>query len=133
MGLDPVCRFALAGGIIIPCQAIFWRTTTPTLFTSISATSLLTACDLDLLSRPFVIIEGSGVLVRKDIDSSEYAILRGLAEVLQRISSTPVRYLSQIELAKLEVNGGNYRSLPNPHNCGMSREFERVAGVADYR
>ena len=40
-------------------------------------------------------IEGRGVIVKKDINSSQRAIMSGLAQVVQRINtSAPIHYLS---------------------------------------
>ena len=50
--------------------------------------------------RHFLIVDGGGVLVRESITPSEYAMLQGLAEVVQRIDSlAPIHYLTAAEIA----------------------------------
>ena len=51
---------------------------------------------------PYVVVEGSGVLLRPDITRTELAALTGLVDVIQRIEpSAPVRYLTEPEVASL--------------------------------
>ena len=119
LALDPLCRSVLARGLLYPCQALFWHTTTPALFTSLSPSRLAGSCRQTLLSRPFLIIEERGVVVRRDINPADYAILLGLAHVVQRtMASAPIRYLTEPELSALNVDGGYYRALA--HRGGHS-------------
>jgi rhamnose utilization protein RhaD (predicted bifunctional aldolase and dehydrogenase) len=76
LGTDPISRAILAGGMLYPCQAIF--------------------------SNSHLIVEGSGLLVNKSITPPELAMLSGLTQVVQRLSSSaPLRYLTEAEIQSL--------------------------------
>jgi hypothetical protein len=114
LGTDPPVRSILSGGILYPCQALFWHTTTAALFTPIPPQTLLDRSDPDVFARPFLIIEGCGVLLRRGLAPAEYAILRGLAQVVQRTpSSAPIRYLTESDLNELSMSYGHYMALAN--------------------
>lgn len=84
LGTDPVSRSILTGGLLYPCQAIF------------------SECRRG--NRPFMIVEGHGVLVSTSMAPAELAMLSGLAQVLQRLSpSAPLRYLSEAEVAAIST------------------------------
>jgi rhamnose utilization protein RhaD (predicted bifunctional aldolase and dehydrogenase) len=93
LGTDPVSQAILAGGLLYPCQAIFFG--------------------FPYSSGPVMIIKGRGVVVRKSIEPAELAMLSGLAEIVQRISATaPLRYLTEAEVAGLLSQGtSRYREL----------------------
>ena len=83
LGTDPISRSILAGGMLYPCQAIF--SSSP------------------FGRPPFLIVEGIGLLVDKNIAPAELAMLSGLVQVVQRLSSSaPLRYLTDAEVASLE-------------------------------
>ncbi len=116
LGTDPVCRSVLAGGILYPCQAIFWNAKSPVLFSSLSCDRAIDFCRPDVQSRPFLIIRERGVVVRQGIDRADYAILLGLAHVAQRTDpEAPIRYLTKTELQGLDGDAGNYRALAISH------------------
>ena len=62
--------------------------------------------------RPFLIVEGSGVMLSQKITRAQLAVLNGLVEVVQRIGpSAPVRYLTQSDVAGvLSTLGVGYRA-----------------------
>jgi rhamnose utilization protein RhaD (predicted bifunctional aldolase and dehydrogenase) len=95
LGTDPISRAILRGGLLYPCQAMF------------SGSS-----EAD---QPFLIVDGSGLLVRKSITSAELAMLSGLVQVVQRLSaSAPLRYLTEVEIAGLSGQvTDRYRQLAN--------------------
>ena len=79
LGTDPISRSIFTGGLLYPCQAIF--------------------SDCRSGNRPFMIIEGRGVVVSTSITSTELAMLSGLVQVIQRLSpSSPLRYLTEAEV-----------------------------------
>ncbi len=93
LGSDPVSRSILAGGLLYPCQAIFFG--------------------FPYSYGPVMTIKGRGVVVSTSIEPAELAMLFGLAEVVQRIgASAPLRYLSKAEVAALSNQAANrYREL----------------------
>jgi rhamnose utilization protein RhaD (predicted bifunctional aldolase and dehydrogenase) len=100
LGTDPVSQAILAGGLLYPCQAIFFG--------------------FPYSSGPIMTIKGRGVVVKKSIEPAELAMLFGLAEVVQRISaSAPLRYLTEAEVAGLMSQGTNrYRQLAIASRAG---------------
>jgi rhamnose utilization protein RhaD (predicted bifunctional aldolase and dehydrogenase) len=94
LATDPVSRNILGNGLLYPCQAIFSGSTTAELFHPVPRWQTHYA------HRPFLIIEGQGVIVNRCAGSEEMAMLRGLAQVVQRLGpSSPVRYLTPVDLA----------------------------------
>ncbi len=93
LGADPVSQAILAGGLLYPCQAIFFG--------------------FPYSYGPVMTVKGRGVVVSRSIAPAELAMLFGLAEVVQRISaSAPLRYLTEAEVAALSNQDVNrYREL----------------------
>jgi hypothetical protein len=102
----------LAGGLLYPCQAIFSGSGTSDLFRPIPYHDRHEA---RYRSRPFLIVEGFGVVINKSARPAEIAMISGLAHVIQRLSaSAPIRYLSQADLAGLSSQAVyRYRELAN--------------------
>lgn len=107
LGTDSAARAILSGGLLYPCQAIFSNSRSAEVFRSVSPA----APDLGRAQRSFLIVDGCGVLVRDGIGQSEYAMLEGLAQVVQRIESpAPIRYLTSAEIAaSLAAAADRYR------------------------
>jgi hypothetical protein len=120
LATDPVARTILAGGFLYPCQAIFSDATAPDLFTPAPPPDpvLSFAWKARYDTRPFVIIDGRGVIVRRDMTPAERAMLSGLAQVVQRIPpSAPLRYLTEAEVAASSSTAAyRYRELANAHH-----------------
>ena len=94
LATDPVSRAILGNGLLYPCQAIFSGSTTPELFHPVPR------WHARYTHRPFLIIQGQGVIVNHCAGPEEMAMLSGLAQVVQRLSpSAPVRYLTVADLA----------------------------------
>jgi hypothetical protein len=93
LGTDPIARGLVSRGILYPCQAIFFSPSLPV--------------------QPFRIVEDRGIVVRDGITRTEYAMLAGLMQVVQRIDgSAPVRYLTDAEVADaLSADAHRYRAL----------------------
>jgi rhamnose utilization protein RhaD (predicted bifunctional aldolase and dehydrogenase) len=102
LGTDPSSRKILSHGILYPCQAVFLGQTTP-LLQAFSSTALE--------RQPFCIVEGRGVVISEWMTRTQYAILRGMGQVLQRIEeSAPIRHLTEAELTSLlSVDAHRYR------------------------
>ena len=119
LGTDAVARQILAGGLLYPCQAIFSDSTTPVFFRSICSTGGAESYKNRYGDRPFLIVEGGGMLIGRTMTPSQSAVLGGLADVVQRISETaPVRYLTEAEIASgLNVDAYRYRELADANHA----------------
>jgi rhamnose utilization protein RhaD (predicted bifunctional aldolase and dehydrogenase) len=89
LGTDPIARRILDGGVLFPCQRIFFPGPL----------------------RRFAIFEGCGVLVARDLAPPERAMLSGLANILLRIpEKAHIRYLAESELRRISMtNSAHYR------------------------
>jgi rhamnose utilization protein RhaD (predicted bifunctional aldolase and dehydrogenase) len=102
LGTDAMSRSILAGGLLYPCQAIFSGCGTPDLFRSVAELDAVGQDRSRYNHRPFLIVEGKGSLVNRSTTPAELAMLSGLAQVVLRLnSSTPLRYLTEAEVAAL--------------------------------
>ncbi len=126
LGADATSRRILRGGVLYPCQAIFLGHPAPMMPCSIPISDLRDGTGGQYAHRPFLIVEGSGVMLSQEITRAELAVLSGLVEVVQRIApSAPLRYLTQSELAGVVSGDGvRYRaSAENNENAnGAARE-----------
>jgi len=113
LGTDAISREVLSGGLLYPCQAIFSNSTTPEFFRPVSGEDAAESYESRYGDRPFLIVEGSGMLIGRTMTPAQYAVLGGLAEVVQRISRTaPLRYLTEYEIGRgLNVDAYRYREL----------------------
>jgi rhamnose utilization protein RhaD (predicted bifunctional aldolase and dehydrogenase) len=99
LGTDLIAQAILAGGLLYPCQAIFSDSGTPDLFRAIPYQDLAGHWENRYCNRPFLIIEGCGVVVSESITPAELAMISGLVQVVQRVSaSAPLRYLRDDEV-----------------------------------
>ena len=107
LATDPVSRKILEGGFLYPCQAMFSDARTPELFHAVHAP--------DATGRPFLMVEGRGVVLSRTMMPAEIAMLSGLAQVVQRIgAAAPIRYLSEAEVAASSSTAAyRYRELAN--------------------
>lgn len=100
LGTDAISRAVLSGGLLYPCQSIFSNSSTPELFRSVPCPDPREQWERRYSTRSFLIIEGCGVIVRKSVTPAQRAMMSGLAQVVQRISSyAPIRYLTEEEVA----------------------------------
>jgi hypothetical protein len=115
LGTDKMAQAILAGGMLYPCQAIFSDSGTPEVFRSIPCHCAEPGWLTDYGNRPFLILDGRGVLVNKHIGSAELAMIRGLAQVVQRLSpEAPLRYLTEDEIGAIPRQvASRYRELAN--------------------
>lgn len=104
-GTDAISRAVLSGGLLHPCQSIFSNLTTPELFRSVPYPDPSHQWESRYCTRPFLIIEGCGVIVRRDMTRSQRAIMTGLAQVVQRIGpSARLRYLTDPRVKRVEIS-----------------------------
>jgi rhamnose utilization protein RhaD (predicted bifunctional aldolase and dehydrogenase) len=99
LAIDLVSQAILSGGILFPCQSIFSNSTSREMFQAVSCPLSIDQCESLYRTRPFLMIEGRGVIVRKTMSSSQRAMMSGLAQVVQRINfAAPIHYLSDQEV-----------------------------------
>ncbi len=99
LGTDSVSRKVLSGGLLYPCQAIFSSPNPLALFEAIPYPALGNLRENRYSTRPFLIIEGCGVIVSRTMTLVERQTISGLAQVVQRInSSSALRYLTEGEI-----------------------------------
>lgn len=99
LAIDLVSQAILSGGILFPCQSIFSNSTSPEMFQAVPWPLSIEQFESLYRTRPFLMIEGRGVIVRKTMAPSQCAMMSGLAQVVQRInSSAPIHYLSGEEV-----------------------------------
>ena len=115
LGTDPISQTILSGGLLYPCQAIFTSTTTAELFRSIPCPYPEDRWQSEYETRPFLMIEGRGVIFSRSMAAAERAMLSGLAQVVQRIpASVQLRYLTDSEIASSsDAIARSYRDLAN--------------------
>ena len=91
LGTDPVARQIASGGVLYPCQAIFLGGSAAVVPPSSQpAASPLSQYE----GKPFVVVDGCGVLVSDKITNAEQAMLSGFGRVVQRMiqGSDPVPF-----------------------------------------
>jgi hypothetical protein len=117
LGTDAISRAILSRGLLYPCQSIFSNLSMPQLFRSVPCPNPRTPWEGQYHTRPFLIIEGCGVIVRRTMTRAQLAMMSGLAQVIQRInSSAPLRYLTEDEVANSSsLIASRYRE---PANAG---------------
>jgi rhamnose utilization protein RhaD (predicted bifunctional aldolase and dehydrogenase) len=99
LAIDVASQAILSGGILFPCQSMFSNSTSREMFQAVQYPCSMDQCDRLYRTRPFLMIEGRGVIVNKTMNSSQLAMMSGLAQVVQRInSSAPIHYLSDEEV-----------------------------------
>jgi ribulose-5-phosphate 4-epimerase/fuculose-1-phosphate aldolase len=105
LGADPIARKIVSEGILYPCQAIFSRGCGLDAFQPVSRDFHRNGGSMKFRDRPFLIVEGCGVLVSRDISPAGIAMLSGLAQVAQRLSaSAPIRYLEDADIAAFSLD-----------------------------
>jgi rhamnose utilization protein RhaD (predicted bifunctional aldolase and dehydrogenase) len=111
LGTGSVPRRILRGGILYPCQAIFLGPVAPLVPCAVPFSDAVDRYGDPFRGSPFLIIEGSGVVVRDTITRAEMQTLAGLAEIAQRIEADArIRYLSAGEVNNvLNAEGYHYR------------------------
>ena len=106
LGIDPISRAILRGGALYPCQAIFLG---PRALV-VSSDGCISDSEERHQARygvppKFLVVEGSGVLVRQDMTVAQTQVLGGLSQVVLRIDAeAPIRYLTAADLAELSTS-----------------------------
>jgi rhamnose utilization protein RhaD (predicted bifunctional aldolase and dehydrogenase) len=122
LGTDAISQSLLSEGLLYPCQAIFSSCRTPEPFRAIPCPLAGDQWQELYHSRPFLIVEGRGVVVGRAMTPAESAMLSGLARVVQRIqAATRLRYLTEAEVAgSSDVIATRYRELANQRRSAIS-------------
>jgi len=99
LATDPASQAILSGGILFPCQSMFSNSIEAEVFRAIPRPDAEELCESRYRARPFLMIEGRGVVLSRNLTRSQRAMMSGLAQVVQRInSSAPIHYLSDEEV-----------------------------------
>jgi rhamnose utilization protein RhaD (predicted bifunctional aldolase and dehydrogenase) len=112
LATDAPSRRIVSRGMLYPCQAIF---SGPEGLEAFRAIDERGAGEYLGSQRPFLLVEGCGVLLNESAGAAAAAMLTGLAQVARRLRvSAPIRYLTDVEVSKLcpEVTN-RYRKLAN--------------------
>jgi rhamnose utilization protein RhaD (predicted bifunctional aldolase and dehydrogenase) len=123
LGTDVISQGNLAAGLLYPCQVIFSDSRTPELFRPIPYPDSGDHWRSRYCDRPFLIIEGRGVLVSRSMTPAGLAMISGLAQVVQRLgASAPLRYLTEAEIAGISSQVAyHYRELAGASQSGSAR------------
>jgi len=106
LATDELSRSILFGGVLYPCQAMFFP-----------ETLVISGSNKDSPGRDtppsFLLVHSAGVLYSKRFTPAKEQMLRGLANVVQRIeSSAPLRYLTTLEVLEV-LEGPKYPGAPD--------------------
>jgi rhamnose utilization protein RhaD (predicted bifunctional aldolase and dehydrogenase) len=109
---DPLSQSIVSRGFLYPCQAIFSGPEGLEIFRAMDKRGAGAYRDSQ---RPFLFLDGCGVLVNQLAGAAAIAMLVGLAQVASRIGvATPIRYLTDLEASRLPLEAVNrYRMLAN--------------------
>ncbi|MFZ3217057.1 MAG: class II aldolase/adducin family protein [Candidatus Acidiferrales bacterium] len=131
LGTDPVSLRILQSGILYPCQAVFLGATIPLLPSGCVTTDSTGCSNAGDTTRPFIVVEGSGVLVNENISTAERATLAALLEVVQRTEeSAPLRYLTRAEITKvLTEYATTYKPSATPADQSSNPRAAATAGL----
>jgi rhamnose utilization protein RhaD (predicted bifunctional aldolase and dehydrogenase) len=122
LATDAISQAMLSEGFLYPCQAIFSGRTKPALFRPVPCPEPGDQWGRRYCTRPFLILEGRGVVIGNAMTPAERAMISGLAQVVQRIgASAPLRYLTAAEVASgASTVARRYRELANARGSSSS-------------
>ncbi len=129
LATDPLSQRIVSRGILYPCQAIFSGSEGLETFLAIDKRS---AVEFRESQRPFLFLDGCGVLVSRLAGAPAIAMLAGLAQVASRLGgSASIRYLTDAEVSRLSPEAANrYRKLAN---AGSAQAGSSHAGMGSSR
>jgi rhamnose utilization protein RhaD (predicted bifunctional aldolase and dehydrogenase) len=106
LATDEVSLKILKGGVLYPCQAIFLGQKIPRLSPTLAASELRGRLSGNDSTPPFVVVEGSGLMLHEKMTTTQRATLFGLVQVTQRIEeSAKLRYLNSSEVEQVLNEG----------------------------
>jgi len=120
LGTDLISQAVLRGGLLHPCQAIFSNFSASDLFCTTPYSDPKDRLRSSYRNRPFLIIEGCGVVVNRSITPAELAMISGLTQVVQRLNaSTSLRHLTEAEVTAISGHVAyRYRERANQRTSG---------------
>lgn len=121
LSTDAIARTLFQEGILYPCHAIFLGAAAPLLPADVPLSEGIRRYENDYGMTPrFFLIEGHGVIVSEAMTPAQGEMLRGMAEVAQRIDvDAEIRYLTPQEVSRvLEAEARNYLGETNPVLAG---------------
>ncbi|HLJ47363.1 MAG TPA: class II aldolase/adducin family protein [Bryobacteraceae bacterium] len=122
LATDAISQRIVSRGILYPCQAIFSGSEGLETFRAIDRRCAPDYCDSQ---RPFLFLDGYGVLVNQNAGAATVGMLAGLAQVARRLGvSVPIRYMTGTEVSSLSPEVANrYRKLASAGSvqAGCSR------------
>ena len=125
LSTDAASRAILRGGALYPCQAVSLGPSVGIVSPEggLSNTEQRYKAQHGVAPK-FLLIEGSGVLVRRHMTVAQTQVLDGLSLIVQRIDSeTPIRYLTAAELA--ELSGADAQR----YECRVEKNFREQTKV----
>ncbi len=105
LATDTTSCAILRGGTLYPCQAVFLGPSVAVVSSdeSISDSEERYKARYGMFPK-FLLVDGCGVLVRRDMTVAQTRALEGLSQVVQRIDAkAPIRYLTAADLADLST------------------------------
>jgi len=110
MATDAASAGLIAQGFLYPCQSFLSHASAPEIFRAVNCLEMNDPWAIALQLRPFLLIEGRGVILNPTMTTAERLLLGGLAQVVQRIdASAPLRYLTDSELGAISnLYSGHY-------------------------
>ncbi len=110
LATDTVSQRIVSRGILYPCQSIFSGSDGLEAFHAIDERG---ANEYRDSQRPFLFLDGCGVLVNQQACAATVAMLAGLAQVARRLgTSVPIRYMTAAEVSMLSPEvASRYRTL----------------------
>ncbi len=123
LGTDVTSQQILAGGVLHPCQAVFFDSDVHEPFQAIPYVDSREAWQSRYSNRSFLIIQGRGIVVNRSMAPAKRAMLSGLAQVMQRLdASAPLRYLNEAEVEEISQQVEyRYQELPGVSQAGSER------------
>jgi rhamnose utilization protein RhaD (predicted bifunctional aldolase and dehydrogenase) len=121
LSTDAIARTLFQEGILYPCHAIFLGPAAPLLAADVPLSEGIRHYENDYGMTPrFFLIEGHGVIVSEAMTPAQSEMLRGMAEVAQRIDvDAEIRYLTPQEVSRvLEAEARSYLGETNPVLAG---------------
>jgi rhamnose utilization protein RhaD (predicted bifunctional aldolase and dehydrogenase) len=114
LGTDAISRAILSVGLLYPCQLVFSTSSAPVPFRSVPYPDPRDQWQRRYRNQQFLIVERCGVIVKRTMTPAQRAMMSGLAQVVQRISSSaPLRYLTDEEIVNSSSTIARYRELVN--------------------
>ncbi|HEY6348745.1 MAG TPA: class II aldolase/adducin family protein [Candidatus Angelobacter sp.] len=131
LGTDAISRAILSRGLLYPCQSIFSNLSMPQPFRSVPYPNPRIPWEGQYHTRPFLIIEECGVIVRRTMTRAQRAMMSGLAQIIQRIdSSAPLRYLTEDEIANSSsLIASRYREPANVNGDGTFSSVGKLGQI----